>query len=86
MSVGHALARIFYQFLQSRRELVCGLRYVSAHEPQRVKNTPPVASLVCLATDQLASHCDKTGEISGLGLCFLSQSQEVLSLSALTER
>ena len=60
------LTRIFHQFLLRRRKLLCGLRYVSAGDPQRVRNTPPVTSCTCLATNQLVPSRDKTGEISGL--------------------
>jgi hypothetical protein len=42
------------------------LRYVSAHDPQRVKNTIAVVNLTCLATKGLKTPRDETGEISGL--------------------
>ena len=44
------------------------LRYVSAHDPQRVKNTPAVANLTCLATKGLKTPRDETDETSGLGM------------------
>ena len=42
------------------------LRYVSVHDPQRVKNTPAVANLTCLATKGLKTPRDETDEICGL--------------------
>jgi hypothetical protein len=42
------------------------MRYVSASDPQRVKNTPAVASLTCLATKGLQTPRDETDEICGL--------------------
>ena len=67
MSVRHALARVFHQFLLRRHKLVCGRRYVSTRDPQRVRYTPPIASLACLATQQLAPPRDKIGEILTIG-------------------
>ena len=66
MFVRQALGRILHQFLLRQPKLVCGLRYVSAHDPRLVRNTSPVASLTCLAIQQLASPRDNTGEKSGL--------------------
>ncbi|MEO2046185.1 MAG: hypothetical protein ABGX16_06380, partial [Pirellulales bacterium] len=42
------------------------LRYVSPGDPQRVKNTPAVANLTCLATKGLKSPRDESDEICRL--------------------
>ena len=54
------LARMLHQFLLRYRKLVGGLSCVSARNPQRVRNTPQITSLTCLATYQLVSPRDKT--------------------------
>ena len=41
----NAIARTFHQLLLRRRKLVCGLCYVLACDPHRIRNTSPVASL-----------------------------------------
>ena len=47
-------------------ELVCGLRYILARDPQGVRRIYPVASLTSLATHQFALPRNKTGEVSAL--------------------
>jgi hypothetical protein len=42
------------------------LRYVSVHDPQRVKNMTAVVNLTCLATKGLKTPRDETDEISRL--------------------
>ena len=78
-----ALARIFHQFLLRRRKLVCRQRYVSDRDSPHVSNTLPVASLTGLATHQLATSRDKTGEISGLTANGTFQAGKILAPNSL---
>ncbi|MEO2049593.1 MAG: hypothetical protein ABGX16_23800 [Pirellulales bacterium] len=47
-------------------QVIPWLRYVSASDPQRIKNTTAVANLTCLATKGLKTPRDETDEICGL--------------------
>ena len=49
------------------------LRYVSARDPQRVKNTSAVTDLTCLATKGLGTPRDETGETSRLTNLLIDQ-------------
>lgn len=49
--------------LPCRRKLLCGLRYASASDPQRGRNTPRGTSLTSLVTHQPAPPCHTNGEM-----------------------